>query len=80
MYYSWGSEFLRSWYCDWSVESSDGRKTPFSVIIPVISLAGVTSNAGFQHVTPEIIIIQFLYTINVLLKIFESLSTIISTT
>jgi hypothetical protein len=35
------------------VESSDGWKTPFSVIIPVISRAGVTSNAGFQQVTPE---------------------------
>lgn len=54
MYYSWGSEFLWSCNWDWSVESSDGRKTPFSVIIPVISRAGVTSNAGFQQVTPEI--------------------------
>jgi len=55
MYYSWESLFLWSCNCDWSVESSEGRKTPFSVIIPLISRAGVTSNAGFQQVTPAII-------------------------
>jgi hypothetical protein len=32
--------------------SSDGLKTPFSVIIPVIRFAGVTSNAGFQQLIP----------------------------
>jgi len=55
LYYSCGNEFLRSFICGPRVESSDGRKTPFSVIIPVISRAGVTSNAGFQQVTPAII-------------------------
>lgn len=32
--------------------SSDVWKTPFSVIMPVMRLAGVTSNAGFQHAIP----------------------------
>lgn len=33
--------------------NSLGLKTPFSVMTAVISSAGVTSNAGFQHETPE---------------------------
>ena len=33
--------------------NSLGLNTPFSVIIAVISSAGVTSNAGFQHDMPE---------------------------
>lgn len=34
--------------------NSAGVKTPFSVIIPVINSAGVTSNAGFQQPMPTI--------------------------
>lgn len=37
-----------------SQQSSCGENTPRSVIIPVISSAGVTSNAGFQHDIPTI--------------------------
>lgn len=33
--------------------NSLGLKTPFSVIIAVISSAGVTSNAGFQQLIPR---------------------------
>lgn len=32
---------------------SSGLKTPVSVIMAVINLAGVTSNAGFQHFMPS---------------------------
>jgi len=35
------------------VIKSDGSKIPILVIMPVIKLAGVTSNAGFQHVMPS---------------------------
>lgn len=34
--------------------NSAGLKTPFSVIIPAIRFAGVTSNAGFQQLIPGI--------------------------
>lgn len=33
--------------------NSSGEKVLISVIIPVIKLAGVTSNAGFQHSIPS---------------------------
>ena len=32
---------------------SSGRKTPFSVTMPVIKDFGVTSKAGFQHTIPR---------------------------
>lgn len=34
--------------------SLSGANTPFSVMIPVIKAAGVTSNEGFQQLMPEI--------------------------
>lgn len=34
--------------------SSDVWNTPLSVIMPVMRLAGVTSNAGFQQAIPEV--------------------------
>ena len=37
---------------DLSFIKSAGLYTPISVIIPVIRVAGVTSNAGFQHCIP----------------------------
>lgn len=43
-------------YALWALNlscSSAGLKTPNSVTMPVISSAGVTSNAGFQHDIPE---------------------------
>lgn len=41
------------WYIGINSFNFSVAKTPFSVIIPVIKLAGVTSNDGFQQLIPE---------------------------
>lgn len=45
--------------------NSSGEKVPISVIIPVIKLAGVTSNAGFQQSIPSAaILFPFMWVIS----------------
>lgn len=45
--------------------NSDGLKVPISVIMPVIKLAGVTSNDGFQHFIPSAaILLSFMWVIS----------------
>lgn len=52
------NHFEISFFDDFNATSltsnSSGLKTPYSVIIPVIKFAGVTSNEGFQTCTSKI--------------------------